>query len=142
GGHLRQLELNALIFGNRLAELLAFLCVLGGVFPSAACQAAHLCANSDAALVQRFDGDLVALPSFAQQVVAGNTTILEDELAGAGGTNAQLVFFLADRETGEVLLHQKRGDATISGTRIYGGEENEETGFLGIGDPQLAAIEH
>ncbi len=51
----------------------------------------------------------------------------------------ELVFLLADLETGELALHQEAGDAAMSGVRIGVGEDQIQPGFSGVGDPQLAA---
>src|SRR5439155_7724579 len=142
GGHLRDLKLNSLEFANGLAKLLAFVGVLDGVFPGATSDAQHLRANADAAFVQRFDGDLISLAYFAEQVGLGHFAIFQDQLAGGGSANAQLVFFLTDAEAGKVFLHDKGSDAFVSGGRIDRGKKNENPRFLAVGDPKFAAVQN
>jgi len=48
------------------------------VVPGAYGETQHLRADADAAFVQRFDGDLVALAALAEQVFLGNETAVED----------------------------------------------------------------
>ena len=47
--------------------------------------------------------------------------------------------FLPTRETGEAALDEKRRDAAIAGLGIDVGEDDEEVGFVGVRDPELAA---
>ena len=83
--------------------------------------------------------DLVALADFAEHVPARHAAVLEDELAGAARADAELVFLLADGESRESALDEKRGDAAVAGLRIERGEDDEDVGFVGVGDPQLAS---
>src|SRR5579863_445397 len=142
GGHLCDLKLDALEFADGLAELFALLRVLAGKFPRAAGQADHLGADADAAFVQRLNGDLVAFAGFAQHVVFGHAAVFQDQFASGRGADAQLVFFLAHRESGESFFDQEGGDAFVSGAGIDGGEQNEQSCFFAVRDPQLAAVQH
>ena len=101
----------------------------------------HLRADADAAFVQRLDGDLVALADFAEHVRFRHAAVFENQLAGGRRADAELVFLLADGEAGEVALDEERGDAVVAGLGIDGGEDDEESGFVAVGDPQLAAVE-
>ncbi len=82
------------------------------------------------------------MPTSPRYVFFGNAAVFQDEFASGGSANSQLVFFLADGETGKIFLDQKCGDALVSLRRVDGGEEDEEAGFFGVGDPELAAVEH
>ena len=73
----------------------------------AARQADHLRANGDAALVQRLDGDLVAFAHLAQHVFLRHAAVVQDQFAGGGSAETQLVFLLADLEAGEIALDQE-----------------------------------
>ena len=112
------------------------------MFPGAPSHAQHLRADADAAFVQRFDGDLISLAHFAEQVGLGHFAIFQDQLAGGGSANAQLVFFLTDAEAGKVFLDDKGSDAFVSGGRIDRGHENENPRFLAVGDPKFAAVQN
>ena len=89
-------------------------------------QAKHLRANADAAFVQRLNRDLVALANFAQHVLLGHAAVFQDQLAGAGSANAQLVFFFADGEAGKVLLDDECGDAFVSSRGVDRGQQNKD----------------
>ena len=104
-------------------------------------QAEHLRADADAALVERLDRDLVALADLAEHVGRGHDAVVEEQLAGAAGADAELVFLLADGEAGRAALDEERRDAVVAGVGIDGGEDDEEVGLVGVGDPQLAADE-
>src|SRR5207302_8302039 len=115
-----------------LAELLAVLRVGDGVFEGAAGHAEHLCADADATLVQRLDGDLVALAGLAQDVLLRHAAVFEDQLARGGGPDAELVLLLADGEAGEVALDEKGGNALVAGVGVGVGEDDEDTRFMGV----------
>ena len=124
-----------------LAELLALARVRHGMVQRAARQADHLRADGDAPFVQRLDGDLVALAHGADHVLLRHAAVVQNQLAGGRSANAQLVFFLAHLESRKLALDQKRRDAAVSGIRIGVGEQQEQSRFGGVGDPQLAAGE-
>ena len=100
----------------------------------------HLGANADSAFVQSLDRDFVTFAGLSENVRFWNAHVLHDEFARAGGANAELVFFLAHGESGRFLLDNECGDAAVAGRRIDVREQDEDAGFLGIGDPKLAAI--
>src|SRR4029079_13920628 len=97
--------------GDGLAELFPFLRVLDGVIERAGGETDHLRSDADAALVEGFDRGLVAFADLTQDVRLGHAAILEDPFAGAAGTDAELVFLLADRESGGAALDDEGGDA-------------------------------
>ena len=80
---------------DRLAELLALAHVRQRVIQRALSQPHHLRADADAPFVQRFDGHLVAFTHFTQHAGARHAAILQQQLAGAAGADAELVLFLA-----------------------------------------------
>ena len=115
--------------------------VTGGMAPGAGGQAEHLRADADAAFVQGLDGDFVALAGFAEHVVRGHAAVVEDQLAGAGGADSELVLLVADGESGRVFLDEECGDSLIAGGGVEGGEDDEEAGLGGVRDPKFAAVE-
>ena len=141
GGHLGERELDGLEIRDRFAELLALLGIGGGVRPCALGEAEHLRADADAAFVEGLDGDLVAFAGLAEHVLGRDVAILEDDLAGRGGANAELVFFLADGKSDGVFFDEEGGDAFVSGRGVEGREDDEHASFAGVGDPQLLAVE-
>ena len=74
---------------------------------------------------KRLNRDLVALAGLAQHVLFGHAAVFENQFAGGRGADAELVFLLADGESGEIFLDQKCGDAFVSGAGIERGEEHE-----------------
>src|SRR5262245_42055235 len=139
GGGTGELVLNGLKISDRLAELLPFARVLDGVIQRALRETDHLRTDCDAAFVQRFNRGAIALADFAEDVPAGHGTVLEEQFARAAGADAQLVFFLANRETGKIALDEKRGDAAVPGFGIDGGEDDEQIRLAAVRDPELAA---
>jgi hypothetical protein len=91
---------------------------------------------------QGFDGDLVAFADFSEDVGGGHPAVVEEELAGGGGADAELVFLLADGEAGGFTLDEEGRDALIAGRGINRSEDDEEASFGGVGDPELAAVDH
>src|SRR5215469_13296423 len=114
--------MNPLKFRDGLSELLSFLRVLGGVFPRAARNSQHLRADADAAFIQGFNRDLVSLADLTEHVFAPHAAVFENQLAGRRRPNAELVFFLAHRESGKALLDQEGGDTPVAGLRSDGGK--------------------
>ncbi len=102
-------------------------------------EAGHLRADGDAAFVQSFDGDFVALADFAEHVGGGDAAIVEDQFTGGRGADAELVFLFADFEAGEFALDHEACDAAITEIGVGVGEEEVEAGFGGVGDPHFAA---
>src|SRR6266849_3990448 len=94
--------------------------VTNGKLQSAAGQANHLRAYGDTALVERLDGDLVAFSDLAHYVLARHAAVVQDQLAGRRGANAEFVLFLADLESRKIPFDEKRRNAAVSraGVRI------------------------
>jgi hypothetical protein len=82
-----------------LAELDALLGVRDGRLKGALGDAQRLGRDADAAAVQRGHGDLEALALLAQQVFLRDLHIVEDQLAGGGGADAQLVVVVAEGQS-------------------------------------------
>ena len=105
-------------------------------------EADHLGADRDAAFVQRLDGNPVALSDVAEHVRGWHHALVEEQLAGAAGADAELVFLFSDGEAGESSFDHECGDAAVAGVRIRIGEHDEEGRFGRVADPQFAAGEH
>jgi len=71
-----------------------------------------------------------------------NVSMAEDELAGARGSDAQLALAFAHPEAGIVSVDDERGDSLVSLRRIHGGEDQEQSGFTRVADPQFLPVEH
>ena len=95
-------------------------------------------AQLEAADVQDVEGDVVALADFAEQVLDGNLAVGQDERAGGGAADAELVLFGADGEAGSVALDEEGGELS---RRPTFGEDGEQVGEAAVGDPHLLAVE-
>jgi hypothetical protein len=133
-GHIRDHPLYRLELGNGLAELLALLCVADHVLERARGEADHLRADADAALVQRLNRHLVALADVAQHLSGVHAAILEQELARARRADAELVLFLADRESRCAALDEERRDALVA----VGARQTTKTHTRRYGSNRLA----
>ncbi len=76
--------------GERLAELLALLGVGERLLESALGDADRLGRDADAAAVERRHGDLEALAVLAQALAGRDAHVVESQLGGAGGVDAEL----------------------------------------------------
>src|SRR6185436_7931453 len=113
-----ELELHALERGDGVPELLSFLRIGRRVIERPLGKPEHLRTNANPAFIQRLDGDLVALADFAEDTVYRHCAVLEDQLTGAAGADAELVFLLANREAGRTAVDQERRDPAIAGVRV------------------------
>ena len=50
--------------------------------------------------------------------------------------------FLPTANPGEAALDEEGGDPSIAGFRVDGRKDDEEVGFVGVGDPELPAGQH
>ena len=82
----------------------------------------------------------MALADLAEQVVGGDFAVGQDQRAGGGAADAELVLFLADGEAGRAALDQEGGEILAS-RRSDLGEDGEEVGEAAVGDPHLLAVE-
>jgi len=100
----------------------------------------HLRADADTPFVERLNGDLVAFANVAEDVCTRHPALIEEELARAAGANPELVLLPADRKAGGAPFDEKRRDAAIARGRVDVGEDDEEVGLVGVGDPEFAAL--
>ena len=84
GGHIRQLEGDALLGRDWLAELDALLGIAQRLLKRALGDAQGLRGDSDASAVQRGHGDLETLALLAQQVFLGDLHVIEDQFRCGG----------------------------------------------------------
>ena len=86
-------------------------------------QAQHLSADTDAALVENLDGDLVALANLTHDAVLGDLHVRERYGAGGRSADAELVLLLAHLQAGCVTLSHEAGDALVSLGLVHVGED-------------------
>src|SRR5207247_343989 len=91
--------------------------------------------------VERFDRHLVALADLADHARPRQLHAVEDQLAGGGGSNPELVLPLADRKALAATLHRERRDALVPPREVGVGEDDEQPGLGAVRDPQLAPLE-
>ena len=72
---------------------------------------------------------------------AGDPAAVQHHLRRRRRPNPQLLLPLAHGEARRFPLHQKRGDAAVSRTRIDVGEDDVEPGFGSVGDPELLTVQ-
>ena len=140
GGHICQLEGDALLGRDGLAELDALLGIAQRVLKRALGDAQRLGGDADASAVQRGHGDLEAVPLLAQQVFLGNLHIVEDQFRRGGGANAHLVIVVAELKALPALLHDESGDAPGADVRRGDGENHIGVRLRGVGNEDLAAV--
>ena len=79
-GHVGQAELHGLVFIDGFAEAFAFARIAQGRFIRGARHAHGLRGDADASAFQAGQGDLVALPFFANQIFRRDAAVLEQDL--------------------------------------------------------------
>ncbi len=141
GRHAREVHLDSLEVGDRLAELFPLLGIGGRLLQRAAGQPDHLRADADAALVQRLDGNFVALADLPHHIRFRDPAVIQDQLARGGCAYPELVLLLANGEAGEIPFDDEAGDAAIPGFRFCVCEHEEDAGFVAVCDPELAAVQ-
>src|SRR5215510_13722995 len=72
--------------------------------------------------------DVDAVPLAAKNILRGNLTVLENELARVGAAHAELVELLGRTKSLERLLDDKRRDAARARARIGLGVDNKRIG--------------
>ena len=80
-------------------------------------------------------------PSSPIEVLGRHLDVLEEELAGRAGPDAELVLGLARRHAGPLALDDERGDALVLRRRVGLGEDELVVGDGRVRDPVLLAVE-
>ncbi len=135
--HVGEFFANQAEVGDDFIESLALLGVANGVFERDARAADAHGSQLEAADVQNVEGDYVAFADFTEHVFCGHFAVVEDDRAGGGAADAHLVFFGADGESRESFLDQECSELFA----INFGEDGEQIGEAGVGDPHFFAVE-
>src|SRR5205823_11570763 len=100
------------------------------------------CAYTDAADVERVDGDVVTVSLLSQPVVLRDAQAVELELACGTGPDPELPLVGPDDQPGCVPRHQEGRDAvhTVLGRGV--GEHDEDAGLSCVGRPDLSPFQH
>src|SRR5690606_41188453 len=136
--HLRELERDPLELRDRLAELLALLDIAHRGVERTLGNTYHLGADTDPALVEGLDRDLVALSHRTQHIGRRHPAVLQDQLDGARRPDPELLLSLADAEPREVALDNEAGDPLVTPGRVHVREYQEHPRLGARGDPELA----
>ena len=121
--------------GDRLAELPPLGGVGDGFGECGAGAAGGAGAELQAPVVEDVEGDLVAAADLAEHVARRHACVLQDHRRRRRGVQPHLVLFLADRHAGEAALDDERGERLA----VDLGEDDEDVGEAGVGDPHLLA---
>ena len=81
-------------------------------------------AQFEAADVQDVERDVVTLADLAEQVFGRHLAVRQDQRAGGGAADAELVLLRADREARRIALDEERGELLA----VDLGEDREEVG--------------
>ncbi|MNH29579.1 hypothetical protein D3C79_898190 [compost metagenome] len=84
-GHVSQAKRHGLVLDQRLAKALALLGIVARHLERGTCHADRLGRNADTPTLKVGQGDLVALPFFAQAIGNGHAHIVENDLTGVRG---------------------------------------------------------
>ena len=141
-GHVREHGLHHLVLGDGDAEGLAILGVGDALVEAALHEPGGQRADVRAGLVEGLHRELEAFALGCEQVLLGHHHVLEVHDAGIAGALAQLVLVLVDLEPGRVAVDDEGRDALVALGRVAGGEDHEEAGEAGVGDPGLLPVEH
>src|ERR687888_1594955 len=133
--------LDELVLPDRLAERLPLARVLDRALEAGADDAACSRSDREAALVEPVHRDLEALSLLADQVLGRELDVLEEELAGRAGPDAELVLRVRRREAGRALLDDEGGDALVLRGRVRLREDERVVGDRGVRDPVLLAVQ-
>src|SRR5581483_8571883 len=108
-----QHEANRLEVANRLVKRLPLSRIRESLVQARLGYAHRLRSDPETPAVERFHGDLKALPFNSVQAPFGHARVGEAELNGAGSPNAHGLFFGANRQAGGVALDQQAADASV-----------------------------
>ncbi len=124
-----------------LAERLALAGVLERRVEARPGQADRARRDGVAAVVDSAHGDLEALALLADAVLQRHAHVVEVDLAGIAGVDAELALDRARGQTGHAPLDDERADATVFLRPVERGEDQEVVGDVGQADPDLGAVE-
>src|SRR5699024_8667809 len=113
GGHISQLERDALVSGDWFSELLSFFSIIDGFIERPLCDTKCLGGNSITAAIQSCHRNFEPFPFFAKQIFFGDTAIFKNEFRRRGGTNAEFLLFFSKCEAFRSFFHDECADAFV-----------------------------
>src|SRR5260370_12234370 len=144
GRHIRQLELDGLVLGNRLAKGGALLRVLDGVVK---CRLGHTYSSRryvDTSDLQSAHNVFKPLAFAAtKQAVSGHTHIIEDKFGGLNTLIAKLFKGTAHAQSRCALFNNQDTHAAIGGPNVCAGarQHGKNTAVHASCDPEFGAVE-
>src|SRR5215213_317021 len=139
--HVRELCLDQLVLRERLAEGLARTGVLERVVGRTLGEPEPLRRDARPRAVEDAHRDPEPFALLAEQRVARDPAVLEDELARGRARNAHLRLQASDLEAASLGLDDERGDPGVARLRIGLGEDRVEVRNRGVRDEPLRAVE-
>ncbi len=99
--------------------------------------------DADATAVEGLHRHLEPLALLAEEVFGGNAAVLEDQLHGRRGADAELLLLLAESKAGGVFFDDEGADAMmLLGLPVGAGQNDIGFGVAAVGDKDLAAVDH
>mmetsp|Transcript_14879 Transcript_14879/g.50071 ORF Transcript_14879/g.50071 Transcript_14879/m.50071 type:complete len:283 (+) Transcript_14879:167-1015(+) len=139
-GHVGEQELDRLVLGDGRVERLARLRVMRRRLERRARDAERLRRDANPPTVERRHGDLESGAERAEHRVLWDAAALEDEVARAGGSDAELVFLLAEGKAGRARLDEEGGEALMLERPVRRRNHDGRVRVVCVGDPRLCAL--
>ena len=136
-GHIRQHELDRLMFENRLAERDTLLCIAQCFLQPAAGEPDRHRGDGDPPSFQDFHGVRKTVIQFTAKLLLGDPNVVERQADRVRGAHTHLVFFRPDGEPRRVPFHDKRANAFGTTIRRRPGHHDIDAGVVTVGDPLL-----
>ena len=80
-------------------------------------------------------------PSFPEAILDGHADVLEDDLRGVGGADAELVLLLSDADPRRLAIYHEPHDALVLEFLVCRGENRVIVGDTAVRDELLGAVE-
>ena len=103
----------------------------------AAADAERQSGDGDASAVEGAHGVDEAFAFFAEEIFGGDGAVFEDEFAGVGGAQAELVFLLAGAEAGRSFFDDEGGESVGAFFLICNSDDDRDVGVVAVGDEGL-----
>ncbi|MNT32801.1 hypothetical protein D3C72_1687000 [compost metagenome] len=140
-GHVGQLELQCLEFGQRLAELAALAHVTASGIQRALRSTQRAGGDVDAAAIEPLHRQLEAATLLSQKVADRYADVFEGDAAGGLAVPAHLLFLAAVADARQVGWHGDRADPACTST-AGACHHHQQLGGTGAGNEGLGAIQH
>ena len=134
-------ECQILLLEQGLAKLFPFLEVFDGDVKRTFGDAESLRADADAAAVEGFHGQFKAFARFGDHAVCRYADVGEDHFGNLGGTDAHLIFYLADVEAFHALFDDEGAHALRADRRVGQGVDDSVVSQGAVGIENLRTVE-